>query len=46
MLIISVPFFPTIQDYYGEPSGGWPYAISSYGQFDLSGFPKAQGERP
>ena len=28
-------------DYYGEPSGGWPHTTSSFGQFDLCGFPKA-----
>jgi len=32
----------TLFDYYGEPSGGWPFTISSFGQFDLAGFPKAQ----
>jgi len=32
----------TLFDYYGEPSGGWPLVIGSYGQFDLAGFPKAQ----
>jgi|EP01047_Picozoa_sp_COSAG01_P042132 hypothetical protein len=26
----------------GEPSHGWPNVISSFGQFDLAGFPKAQ----
>ena len=25
----------------GEPSGGWPHVISSYGQFDLAGFVRA-----
>lgn len=32
----------TLFDYLGEPSGGWPHVISSYGQYDLAGFPKAQ----
>ena len=32
----------TLFDYYGEPSGNWPNVISSFGQFDLAGFPKAQ----
>lgn len=31
----------TLFDYYGEPSGGWPHASSTFGQFDLAGFPKA-----
>ena len=31
----------TLFDYYGEPSGVWPEVSSSYGQFDLAGFPKA-----
>ena len=31
----------TLFDYYGEPSGGWPHVTSTFGQFDLSGFPKA-----
>eukprot|EP01052_Picozoa_sp_SAG31_P046097 SAG31_NODE_8678_length_1407_cov_2.000000_2_plen_195_part_00 len=26
---------------YGEPSGPWPHTTSSFGQFDLCGFPKA-----
>ena len=25
----------------GEPSGPWPHTTSSFGQFDLCGFPKA-----
>ena len=29
----------TLFDYYGEPSGGWPHTTSSFGQFDLCGFP-------
>lgn len=30
-------------DYYGEPYGhAWPHVASSYGSFDLAGFPKAQ----
>ena len=29
-------------DYYGEPYGhAWPHVASSYGSFDLAGFPKA-----
>ena len=32
----------TLFDYLGEPSGGWPHVISSFGQFDVAGFPKAQ----
>ena len=32
----------TLFDYLGEPSAGWPNVISSYGQYDLAGFPKAQ----
>lgn len=31
----------TLFDYYGEPSGPWPHTTSSFGQFDLCGFPKA-----
>eukprot|EP00040_Diaphanoeca_grandis_P001426 m.18499 g.18499 ORF g.18499 m.18499 type:complete len:1036 (+) comp12050_c0_seq1:272-3379(+) len=31
----------TLFDYYGEPSGGWPHTTSTFGQFDLTGFPKA-----
>jgi hypothetical protein len=32
----------TLFDYYGEPSfGGWPHVSSTFGSFDLSGFPKA-----
>lgn len=32
----------TLHDYYGEPSnGGWPYVSSTFGAFDLAGFPKA-----
>jgi hypothetical protein len=31
----------TLFDYYGEPSGNWPHTTSTFGQFDLSGFPKA-----
>ncbi len=31
----------TLFDYYGEPSnGGWPYVSSTFGAFDLAGFPK------
>jgi len=33
----------TASDYYGE-DGGWPHISSSFGQFDLAGFPKAQAE--
>lgn len=29
----------TLMDYYGEP-GSWPSVSSSYGNFDLAGFPK------
>lgn len=32
----------TLFDYLGEPSGTWPNVISSFGQFDVAGFPKAQ----
>ncbi len=32
----------TLFDYLGEPSGSWPHVSSSFGQFDLAGFPKAQ----
>ena len=32
----------TLFDYIGEPSGSWPHVSSSFGQFDLAGFPKAQ----
>lgn len=31
----------TLFDYYGEPSGDWPHVSSTFGQFDLGGFPKA-----
>ena len=32
----------TLMDYYGEPAfGGWPHVSSSFGSFDLAGFPKA-----
>ena len=33
----------TLHDYYGEPSqdNKWPHISSSFGSFDLSGFPKA-----
>ena len=32
----------TLFDYYGEPSfGGWPHVSSTFGSFDLAGFPKA-----
>lgn len=31
----------TLFDYYGEPSVGGPEVSSSYGQYDLAGFPKA-----
>jgi hypothetical protein len=31
----------TLFDYYGEPSnGGWPYVSSTFGAYDLAGFPK------
>ena len=31
----------TLFDYYGEPSnGGWPFVSSTFGAFDLAGFPK------
>ena len=30
----------TLMDYYGEPSN-WPHISSSFGQFDLTGYPKA-----
>ena len=32
----------TLFDYLGEPSGTWPTVISSFGQFDVAGFAKAQ----
>eukprot|EP00039_Didymoeca_costata_P021499 m.344703 g.344703 ORF g.344703 m.344703 type:complete len:1020 (-) comp24995_c0_seq1:110-3169(-) len=32
----------TLFDYIGEPTSGWPNVISSFGQFDVAGFPKAQ----
>ena len=32
----------TLFDYYGEPYGhAWPHVASSYGSFDVAGFPKA-----
>lgn len=32
----------TLFDYYGEPSfNGWPHVSSTFGSFDLAGFPKA-----
>ncbi|KAJ9447260.1 Beta-galactosidase BoGH2A [Diplonema papillatum] len=30
----------TLMDYFGE-SGAWPQSIGNFGQFDISGFPKA-----
>lgn len=33
-------FVWTLHDYYGEP-GAWPHISSSFGSFDLAGFPKA-----
>jgi hypothetical protein len=30
----------TLMDYYGEPNS-WPHVSSSFGQFDLTGYPKA-----
>ena len=30
----------TLHDYMGEP-GGWPHVSSSFGAFDIAGFPKA-----
>ena len=33
-------FVWTLHDYYGEP-GNWPHISSSFGSFDLAGFPKA-----
>ena len=30
----------TLMDYYGEPTS-WPHVSSSFGQFDLTGVPKA-----
>ena len=30
----------TLFDYYGEPDGGWPHVSSTFGSFDLAGFPK------
>jgi hypothetical protein len=30
----------TLIDYFGEPPGLWPFVSSSFGQFDLAGFPK------
>ena len=30
----------TLLDYFGEPPGPWPFVSSSFGQFDLAGFPK------
>eukprot|EP00755_Sulcionema_specki_P007582 Sspe_Gene.38643::Locus_18635_Transcript_1_1_Confidence_1.000_Length_3252::g.38643::m.38643/K01190/lacZ; beta-galactosidase len=34
-------FVWTLMDYYGE-AWGWPRVISSFGQYDVAGFPKAQ----
>ena len=31
----------TLFDYYGEPPVGGPEVSSTYGQYDLCGFPKA-----
>jgi hypothetical protein len=31
---------PLAFDYFGEP-GAWPHISSSFGQYDLAGFPKA-----
>ena len=33
-------FVWTLHDYFGEP-GRWPHISSSFGSFDLAGFPKA-----
>ena len=33
----------TLFDYYGEPPVGGPEVSSTYGQYDLCGFPKAAG---
>lgn len=35
----------TLSDYFGEPAGtgdsSWPYVSSSFGQYDIAGFPKS-----
>ena len=38
LTFFPLPFFSE-QDYYGEP-GTWPSVSSSFGNFDLAGFPK------
>jgi hypothetical protein len=35
------PMVWTLFDYYGEPPKGGPEVSSTYGQYDLCGFPKA-----
>lgn len=37
---VAGTFVWTAFDYFGEP-GNWPHISSSFGQFDLAGFPKA-----
>jgi hypothetical protein len=37
---VAGTFVWTLHDYIGEP-GGWPHVSSSFGSFDVAGFPKA-----
>lgn len=37
---VAGSFVWTLHDYVGEP-GGWPHVSSSFGSFDVAGFPKA-----